>query len=228
MSRSCAVRRSSSDFASSRVRGFDAFEQPHVLDGDDRLVGERRHQVDLALGKRVNPAPCQPDDADRLAFAHERHADHRANPSDLGVLLLLVEWIGPCVVDPNDSAVHGGTADDRSRPRHNRRLSLDFQISRRNKAGRRPRTDKLRPPVCRSRLLGAAEPRRGVHDTLQDGLQLELGSADDAKYLRRRGLLLQRFGEFAVRCCSASNSRAFSMAMTAWSAKVAPARSACR
>ena len=41
------------------------------------------------------------------------------------------------------------------------------------------------------------------------------------KHLRRRRLLLQRFGEF-VACADAiraSNSRAFSMAMTAWAAK---------
>ena len=32
--------------------------------------------------------------------------------------------------------------------------------------------------------------------------------------------LLDRFGEFPVRACTSSNSRTFSMAITAWSAKV--------
>ena len=38
--------------------------------------------------------------------------------------------------------------------------------------------------------------------------------------IRGRGLLLQCLGEFAVRVCTSSNSRTFSIAITAWSAKV--------
>jgi hypothetical protein len=155
-------------------------EQPYVLDGDHRLVCKGRHQVDLALGKRVNPAPCQPDDADWLAFAHERHADHRAILSDLGFLLFLIERIGPCVVDPGDLPGHGGTADDRSLPRYNRRFPLNFQICRIEAVASRETVNSILPSKDHARF-GAAESRRGVHDTLQDGLQLELGSADDAK-----------------------------------------------
>jgi hypothetical protein len=28
-------------------------EQPHVLDGDDRLVGKRRDQLNLLIGERI-------------------------------------------------------------------------------------------------------------------------------------------------------------------------------
>ena len=45
-------------------------------------------------------------------------------------------------------------------------------------------------------------------------------SADHPQDLAGRGLLLQRLGELGVRCSAArSNRRAFSMAITAWSAK---------
>ena len=50
--RSCAVRKSSSDLASSRVRCLLGFEQPHVLDGDHRLIGEGVDQLDLLVGER--------------------------------------------------------------------------------------------------------------------------------------------------------------------------------
>ena len=43
---------------------------------------------------------------------------------------------------------------------------------------------------------------------------------DDLQHLRGRRLLLQRLGQIAVRACTSSNSRTFSIAITAWSAKV--------
>ena len=50
--RSCAVRRSSSDSASSRVRASTLVEQAHVLDRDRGLVGKGRDQLDLLVGER--------------------------------------------------------------------------------------------------------------------------------------------------------------------------------
>ena len=40
--------------AQFRVALLQFFEQPHVLDGDDRLVGEGFEQCDLLVGKRMN------------------------------------------------------------------------------------------------------------------------------------------------------------------------------
>src|SRR4029077_7188005 len=69
----------------------------------------------------------QTDHNDRLAVTHERHANHRAVPFDLGVLLLFVDRIGPSIVDPRDFPGHRCTADDGSRPRINYRSPFDFQ-----------------------------------------------------------------------------------------------------
>jgi hypothetical protein len=40
-------------------------EQPSVLDGDDGLVGEVRHQLDLLVGERANLRAVDDDCADK-------------------------------------------------------------------------------------------------------------------------------------------------------------------
>ncbi len=53
-------------------------EQPHVLDGDDRLVGEGLEQADLLIRERDRLGPSELDGADRDAFADQGHAQYRA------------------------------------------------------------------------------------------------------------------------------------------------------
>jgi hypothetical protein len=48
-------------------------EEPHVLDRDRRLVGERPQQGDLLLGERPHVHPAQRDRAEGLALAHQGH-----------------------------------------------------------------------------------------------------------------------------------------------------------
>ena len=45
----------SSDSVRSSVRCLHLVEQPHVLDGDHRLVGEGLNQLDLLVGERFRP-----------------------------------------------------------------------------------------------------------------------------------------------------------------------------
>ena len=53
------------------------FEQTHVLDGDDGLVGEGLNQIDLALAERSGHRPSQQQHAFDRAVAHQRHGEHR-------------------------------------------------------------------------------------------------------------------------------------------------------
>ena len=71
----------------------------------------------------------------------------------------------------------------------------------------------------RSRL---AEARGALDDGVEDGLEVGRRARDDPQDLGRRRLLLQRLGQLRVVRASSQllNSRTFSMAMTAWSAKV--------
>jgi hypothetical protein len=58
-------------------------EQPHVLDGDHRLVGEGRHQGDLTFGERFDDAARQHQDADGNALAQHRHAEDGSRLAEL-------------------------------------------------------------------------------------------------------------------------------------------------
>ena len=48
-------------------------EQPGVLDGDDGLVGEVLHQLDLLVGERTNLLAIDADRADQLVLLEHRH-----------------------------------------------------------------------------------------------------------------------------------------------------------
>ena len=67
--------------------------------------------------------------------------------------------------------------------------------------------------------LGAGELRRLGDDGVEHGLQIER-RVDRLRNLAERAQLLDRPRELAVRACTSSNSRTFSIAITAWSAKV--------
>ena len=57
------------------------FEQPHVLDGDDRLVGEGLEKGNLLIGKRLDSFSADVDRTDSDSFAHQGHGQHNANAS---------------------------------------------------------------------------------------------------------------------------------------------------
>ena len=66
---------------------LDFIEQPHVLDGDRRLVGEGGHQLDLLVRERANLQARQCQEADRDALAQHRHPERStkaAQPLRLG------------------------------------------------------------------------------------------------------------------------------------------------
>jgi hypothetical protein len=79
-------------------------------------------------------------------------------------------------------------------------------------------------PVARRSVtasIGARTRRtRSCDDRIEDRLHVGRRLADDTQDLAGRRLLLQRLGEVGVLVCSSVSSRAFSMAMAAWSAKV--------
>ena len=58
--------------AQFRVALLEFLEQPHVLDGDDRLVGEGLQQRDLLLGERTDLQSANMNHPDGDAFAQQR------------------------------------------------------------------------------------------------------------------------------------------------------------
>ena len=67
--------------------------------------------------------------------------------------------------------------------------------------------------------FGFAQLRRRFDQRVEHRLQVEGRAADDLEHVGGGGLLLQD-SQISVRACTSSNNRMFSMAITAWSAKV--------
>ena len=189
------------------------FEQPHVFDGDDRLIRESRHQIDIALGKRLDAAARKADDADRLAVAHQRDAHHRAGAgADFGLLFFLVERVGPGIVDPAKPPADRGSADDGSGLGSDRRAPLNLDIGRleTSAGGEAPKPVFFKPGNDGS--VGVQSLCRGVDGAFSIGCRSNL-----------ERLMTPSTSEVAV-CCSSDwrssvSSRVFSIAMTAWVAK---------
>ena len=69
-------------------------------------------------------------------------------------------------------------------------------------------------------IINPTNPGGALDDGVEDRLHVRGRAADDAEHLGGRGLMLQRLAQFRVALLNSLNSRTFSMAITAWSAKV--------
>jgi len=58
-------------------------DQPGILDRDDRLVGKSADQFDLPLAERLDPMAMQHENANWLALAQQRDAEHRPQPPEV-------------------------------------------------------------------------------------------------------------------------------------------------
>ena len=75
----CAVRRSSSEFASSRSAAWTS-SNSRTFSTRSPPGRRRSAQVDLAFAESAGLGPRQDQDALDFAFPQHRHAKHRANP----------------------------------------------------------------------------------------------------------------------------------------------------
>src|SRR4030095_14671970 len=97
----------------------------------------------------------------------------------------------------NRPALERGPTGSRSPPDAERILCPGILEFRRHAAVRDQAKD-LAVKSPDDSTLRATEPRRIVHQRLQNPLQVERGVADDFQHLARGGLLLQRLGQFLV------------------------------
>ena len=63
-------------FAQFAVAGLNLLEQPHILDGDHRLVGEDGEQLDLLLGERPHFKTANDEGANSLLLAQQWHCKY--------------------------------------------------------------------------------------------------------------------------------------------------------
>ena len=210
---------------SSAVRASQLLEQPHVLDGDHRLVGEGLEQRDLLVGERPGLVRGRrrstPIGLPSRSIGTARHAAEAAAPS-----------AASCVAYSGSASTSGMCDDARASGSRARR-----HVSRLGAHREDRRSDRSMPPGSRScerdqvdqLAVEREDDRRARRRTARSAL---------ARWCRtpaaRRSaswLITRRISLVAVCCSSASvrsrlrassslNSRTFSIAITAWSAKV--------
>ena len=93
------------------VPRFQLVEQPHVLDGDDRLISEGLEQSDLRIGKWPGFQPADGDGANRIALAHQRNAEGAAKAAGERRRLDSVVVIFKNVRDHDHTASQDGPGD---------------------------------------------------------------------------------------------------------------------
>ena len=205
-------------FARARLH---LIEQPHVLDRDHRLVGERLDQLDLLVRERTHCGAREHNRADHTAFAHERDSEHSAIATNLPPVLHRIGTSRNCVDVRNmdGCGFKYRPSEGRVLFRRERATSHElFELEWKAVAGDKrviftdPTVDGC--PIRLAQLCGRLNQR------IEHRLQIEGRATDDLEHVGGGGLLLQRLAELRVRACTSSNSRTFSIAITAWSAKV--------
>src|SRR5262249_23600435 len=68
-----------------------SLEQPHVLDGDDGLIGKCRNQFDVLVVERPHRATAHQDDTDWTSLAQHRHPQ-------MGAIAAQLLWLSQTVV----------------------------------------------------------------------------------------------------------------------------------
>src|SRR5262249_53527378 len=188
-----------------------------VLDRDDGLSGEVLHQLNLLVGERPRFLPVDDDKTGQLIVLEHRHAHDRTRAS-------LTEWPGKgsaaasavgqiFLVRTPPSRILPGVGTTTSRRLLN---SASFGGVLTSAAKR------SLSPSRRKRVPNLASQSRVAFSSMA----LNTGSSSPGDELMTRSTSevavcwSNDSDSSRVRCCSASNSRTFSMAITAWSAKV--------
>ena len=203
-------------------------EEAHVLDGDHGLVGEGLEERDLAVRERPARPRMTAMTPIATAVAQHRHGQDRAVAEAPRASLAS----GNSSPRPAMSATWTAAASSIARPATVPRLSEHRELRRWSPIG----TGAVMGSDDAGRLAvetedGAveriAQPGGALGDGVEHGLDVGRRSRDHPQDLAGRGLLLERFGQVALRVSSSLNRRTFSMAITAWSAKVCSSSICC-
>jgi hypothetical protein len=151
-------------------------EEPRVLNGDDGLRGEVRHQLDLFIGKWQNVLAVNRDSANQIVFLEHRNQQKRASSADVRELdnswtAVAITFVCGDVVNVDDLLRLAETSNGDLRVGVEDRVAHPLADERSGNAVQRdcPESAALRQPE--ETKLCPANPRRipqhGVKDRLQ-------------------------------------------------------------
>ncbi len=175
-------------------------EEPHVLDRDHRLVGERPQEGDVILGKRAGLGASDGDGADRASLAHERHRQDAAEvPSERpgGRREFRVQ---DDVGDLDHAAGQDRPGGRHLAARRSRPEPADGICTRGRQVHERGQVDQRTVVGEDVGRAGSAQFQRGRGDRVEHRLHVGARPADDAQDLARRRELVARLRERVLRC----------------------------
>ena len=187
------------------IARLQLLEQPHVLDGDHRLIGERLHHRDFPVRERAGPS-VRPPAAD--AYGPDRvtvpqHGDGDVAPVaggaghlETGRRDLRVRFE---VADVNDCPIKDRLRHD-ARPTRPCGVHAPEDLERRGREGVvvSGEMNELAVEPVDGRGDSVAQPHDALHDRIEDRLDIGRRAGDHAQDLTGRRLLLQRFWEARV------------------------------
>ncbi|MBA7467261.1 hypothetical protein ES707_02475 [subsurface metagenome] len=181
-------------FAQFFRAGLHLVEQADVLDGDHRLVGEGRDQLDLPFRVWLDDLAAEEQHADRLAAAHHRNAEQGTVAGDLLHVGIAIFRVGQCVCNLDGPPRQQRAADDA--------LSSGLQavnIDHPDPVDREVVVGRVIVAAvvleCDRAHVGIAELRGGFRKRVQNRLEVEGRTADQLEHVGGCGLLLQRLAQ---------------------------------
>ena len=99
-------------------------------------------------------------------------------------------------------------------------IDTDLNTANRDWTKMGPRNHNFPLSESQHYVIDPTNPGGALDDGIEDRLHVRRRAADDAEHLGRCRLMFQRLAQFRVALLISWNSRTFSMAITAWSAKV--------
>ncbi len=173
-------------FCQIAVARLQLLEQPHVLDGDQRLIGERAKQLDLSLAELAWLTPTDGDRADGASFVKHGHGQRRAKTTRHRCLRDTVLLVDQDIRDMGDRAVT-------NRPRRCRCTASTHGVrapngidSLRARAIHRDEVNPFAIEACDGARLSAAQPDGALGDDVEHWLDIRRGARDRPQDLARR------------------------------------------
>ena len=99
-------------------------------------------------------------------------------------------------------------------------INTDLDAANRYRTKMSPRNHHVSLAESQHHVIDPANPCCALDDGIEHRLHVRRRAADDAEHLGRCRLMLQGLAQFCIALLNSLNSRTFSIAMTAWSAKV--------
>ena len=172
---------------------FRLVEEAHVLDCDQRLIGERLHQGDLPIAERTHFPPPRGDDPDQLGVPQHGHRQDRPRVFKTVSRRRHPLRVGKNIGDVHDPALESGPPG--------RRLAAWADAAAVQVCGELRRrvlvrggVEELAVPQEKRGDVGIAEPRHVGEDRVVDGLEVGRRARDDPQHLAGGRLLLERLG----------------------------------